>query len=184
MITFSNLMILIGLGGTASAQEAQMAPQAFPYTALEQLEGGALPQDTVEDKVVLYVNVASKCGFTPQYEGLQSLYETYKDRGFTIVGVPCNQFGGQEPGGSQEIASFCTMRYGVTFPLLVKQDVNGSERSPLYQYLVNSSVGGGKAIKWNFGKFLVNRSGEVVQRWGSMTKPMSSEVTSAIESAL
>ena len=109
MITFSNLMILIGLGGTASAQEAQMAPQAFPYTALEQLEGGALPQDTVEDKVVLYVNVASKCGFTPQYEGLQSLYETYKDRGFTIVGVPCNQFGGQEPGGSQEIASFCTM---------------------------------------------------------------------------
>lgn len=184
MITLSNLMILAGLSGQASAQEAQMAPHNFPYTALEQLEGGALPQDEVEGKVVLYVNVASKCGFTPQYEGLQSLYETYKDRGFTIVGVPCNQFGGQEPGGSQEIASFCTMRYGVTFPLLVKQDVNGSDRSPLYQYLVNSAVGEGKPIKWNFGKFLVGRDGEVIERWGSMVKPLSSQVTSAVEAAL
>lgn len=184
MITFSNFMILAGLSGQASAQEAHMAPQSFPYTALEQLEGGDLPQEAVDGKVVLYVNVASNCGFTPQYTGLQSLYESYKDRGFTIVGVPCNQFGGQEPGGSQEIASFCTMRYGVTFPLLAKQDVNGSNRSPLYQYLVNSSVGEGKPIKWNFGKFLVGRDGEVIQRWGSMTKPMSAEVTSAIESAL
>ena len=107
-----------------------------------------------------------------------------KTWGFTIVGVPCNQFGSQEPGGSQEIANFCTMRYGVTFPLLAKQDVNGNDRSPLYRYLINSSVGEGKPIKWNFGKFLVGRDGEVIQRWGSMTKPLSTEVTSAVERAL
>ena len=110
----------------------------IPYEALEQLEGGPLERGTIEDKVVLVVNVASKCGYTPQYEGLQTLYDRYKDRGFTVVGVPCNQFGGQEPGGSEEIASFCKMRYGVSFPLLVKQDVNGSDRSPFYQFLVHS----------------------------------------------
>jgi len=183
-MTLKTLAILLGFGGIASAQEAAMAPTSIPYEALEQLEGGVLERATVEGKVVLVVNVASKCGYTPQYEGLQTLYENYKERGFTVVGVPCNQFGRQEPGGSEEIASFCTMRYGVTFPLLVKQDVNGSDRSPFYRFLVNSSVGEGKPIKWNFGKFLLNREGEVIARWGSMTKPLSSKITEAIEGAL
>ena len=178
------LAMLVGCGGGVNAQEAAMAPKSIPYEALEQLEGGPLERDTLEGKVVLVVNVASKCGYTPQYEGLQTLYDRYKDRGFTVVGVPCNQFGGQEPGGSEEIASFCKMRYGVTFPLLVKQDVNGSDRSPFYQFLIHSEAGGGKSIKWNFSKFLLNREGDVVARWGSMTKPLSDKITEAIEEAL
>jgi glutathione peroxidase len=161
-----------------------MAPKSIPYESLIQNDGQPMPAETLQGKVVLFVNVASKCGFTPQYDGLQALYESYKDQGFTIVGSPCNQFGGQEPGGAEEIASFCRLNFGVDFPLLEKQDVNGDDRSPLYQFLVNSDVGGGKAIKWNFGKFLVDRNGTVIGRWGSMTKPQSKKLVGAVEGAL
>lgn len=178
------LLTFLGLGTAASAQEAAMAPTSIPFESLIQNDGSPMLAETLQGKVVLFVNVASKCGFTPQYDGLQSLHDTYKDQGFTIVGTPCNQFGGQEPGGAEEIASFCRLNFGVDFPLLEKQDVNGEARSPLYQFLVNSDAGGGKDIKWNFGKFLVGRDGQVIERWGSMTKPQSKKLVGAVEGAL
>ena len=126
----------------------------------------------------------SRCGYTSQYTGLQALYERYKDQGLVVVGVPCNQFMGQEPGTAKEIASFCKMRYGVTFPLLEKQNVNGNKRSALYQSLVNSDVGGGAKVGWNFEKFLVDRTGTVVARFNSGTKPGDVALVSKIESLL
>jgi glutathione peroxidase len=123
-------------------------------------------------KVLLIVNVASKCGFTPQYKGLQELYETYKDKGLEILAFPCNQFLGQEPGTNEEIKEFCERNYGVTFPLFAKIDVNGPNAHPLYQYLTKEAPGFlTGAIKWNFTKFLVDREGNVVKRFAPATKP-------------
>ncbi len=126
-------------------------------------------------QVMLIVNVASKCGFTPQYAGLEELYRRYKDRGFVVLGFPCNQFLWQEPGTADEIRSFCTTKYNVTFPLFAKIDVNGSNTHPLYRYLKQAAPGslGTTSIKWNFTKFLVDRQGNVVGRYGSSTKPES-----------
>ena len=151
---------------------------------LTKLDGSKMEASVLEDKAILFVNVASKCGYTSQYEGLQALYEKYKDRGFVVVGVPCNQFGGQEPGSSEEIQTFCKANYGVTFPLLEKQDVNGKRRSDLYKELVSSEKGGGKSIRWNFEKFLVDQNGNVVGRYGSGTKPNSKELQADIETIL
>lgn len=127
----------------------------------------------LDGKVVLVVNVASKCGFTPQYEGLEQLYKTYKDQGFTVLGFPSNQFAGQEPGSNDEIQQFCQLNYGVSFPVLGKIDVNGDEADPVYKYLKSNKPGlfGLTRIKWNFEKFLVNKKGEVVHRYASVTKP-------------
>ena len=124
-------------------------------------------------KVLLVVNTASKCGFTPQYDGLEKLYETYKDRGFEILGFPCNQFGGQEPGDADEIAQFCKVNFGVTFPLMKKVDVNGDDASPLFDWMKKEAPGvlGSKAIKWNFTKFLIDREGHVVNRFAPTDKP-------------
>jgi glutathione peroxidase len=124
-------------------------------------------------KVLLVVNVASKCGFTPQYEGLEALQRKYGDRGFTVVGFPCNQFGAQEPGNAEEIASFCKLTYDVSFPLMGKIDVNGPKAAPIYRKLKSDAPGllGSEAIKWNFTKFLVDRSGKVVKRYAPQTKP-------------
>lgn len=124
-------------------------------------------------KVLLVVNTASKCGFTPQYDGLEKLYETYKDRGFEVLGFPCNQFGGQEPGNADEIAEFCKVNFGVTFPLMQKVDVNGSAASPLFDWMKAEAPGvlGTKAIKWNFTKFLIDREGHVVRRYGPSDAP-------------
>jgi glutathione peroxidase len=124
-------------------------------------------------KTLLIVNVASACGYTPQYAGLEALYRKYKDRGVEVLGFPCNQFGGQEPGTADEIASFCSTRYDVTFPLFAKIDVNGPHAHPLYEHLKSEKPGalGTKGIKWNFSKFLVNARGEVVERYGSSTTP-------------
>jgi glutathione peroxidase len=127
-------------------------------------------------KTVLIVNVASKCGFTPQYAGLEELYRKYKDRGFEILAFPCNQFGAQEPGDAEEIANFCTLTYDVSFPLFAKIDVNGADADPLYQHLRKEKRGLiGDAIKWNFTKFLVNAEGEVVKRYAPTTKPYQIE---------
>ena len=127
-------------------------------------------------KTVLIVNVASKCGFTPQYAGLEELYRKYKDRGFEILAFPCNQFGAQEPGDAEEIANFCTLTYDVSFPLFAKIDVNGADAVPLYQHLRKEKRGLiGDAIKWNFTKFLVNADGEVVKRYAPTTKPYQIE---------
>ena len=159
-------------------------PTALSALTLTRLDGTPFPLEEVSGKVVLFVNVASRCGLTPQYEGLVKLHDQYKDRGFAVVGAPCNQFLGQEPGTAEEIASFCSATYGVDFPLLAKQDVNGAERSPLYQWLVGSEKGGGSDIAWNFEKFLVGRDGTVVARFSPKVTPESPEVVKAIEAAL
>jgi glutathione peroxidase len=124
-------------------------------------------------KVLLIVNTASKCGFTPQYQELQELYDQYRDQGFAVLGFPCNQFGQQEPGTEDEIAQFCQLNYGVTFPMFAKVDVNGANAHPLFDYLTDKAPGvfGTKAIKWNFTKFLVDRNGHVIERFAPKTKP-------------
>ncbi|MCS6901084.1 MAG: glutathione peroxidase [Myxococcales bacterium] len=159
-------------------------PNSVAEISLRKLDGSPMPIDDFKEKVVLFVNVASRCGLTPQYEQLVEIYHRYRDRGFLVVGVPCNQFLGQEPGSPEEIATFCSSTYGVDFPLLEKQDVNGAHRSPLYQWLIGSQVGGGSDISWNFEKFLVNRQGEVIQRFSPRVKPDAPEVLQAIEAAL
>ena len=135
-------------------------------------------------KVLLIVNVASQCGFTPQYEGLEALQRQYGERGFTVVGFPCNQFGTQEPGDAEEIASFCKLNYDVSFPLMGKIDVNGDNAAPLYRHLKDEAPGllGSKGIKWNFTKFLVDRSGKVAKRYPPQAKP--EDLAKDIESLL
>lgn len=137
-----------------------------------------------EGKVVLVVNTASKCGFTPQYKGLEALYQKYKDKGLEILGFPCNQFGKQEPGSSEEIGGFCERNFGVTFPLFAKVEVNGDNAHPLFNHLKQQAPGvfGTESIKWNFTKFLVGRDGKVVKRFAPKDKPESLE--SAIEALL
>ena len=126
-------------------------------------------------KVLLVANTASKCGFTPQYDGLEALYQRFKDRDFEVLAFPCNQFGAQEPGSADEIAEFCKVNYGVSFPLMAKVDVNGPDASPLFDWLKSEKKGlmGSTSIKWNFTKFLIDRSGKVVKRYGPQDKPES-----------
>ncbi|CAR30260.1 Glutathione peroxidase [Lachancea thermotolerans] len=135
--------------------------------------GKPFPFKQLEGKVVLIVNVASKCGFTPQYEELQELYKRYHDKGFEIIGFPCNQFGHQESGTDEEIGQFCKLNYGVTFPVMKKVHVNGDNADPVYEYLKNEKAGmlGFKGIKWNFEKFLIDKHGNVYERYSSLTKP-------------
>jgi glutathione peroxidase len=137
------------------------------------LDGTAVRLADYAGKVVLVVNTASQCGFTPQFEGLEKLYESYKDRGLVVLGFPSNQFGEQEPGSSAEIGAFCQKNYGVTFPMFEKIDVNGDAAHPLYKWLKQSAPGvlGSERIKWNFTKFLVDRSGQVKARYAPVTKP-------------
>ncbi|MBD2653915.1 glutathione peroxidase [Synechocystis sp. FACHB-383] len=148
--------------------------------SLTTLDGTPLAPEVIDNKVVLFVNVASKCGLTPQYSGLVALDQAYGDQGLVIIGVPCNQFGAQEPGSPEEIKEFTKTKYDVDFTLLEKQDVNGPNRSPLYQFL----VGDGEDIGWNFGKFLIGRDGQVVARFDPQTKPDDSSLKAAIEKAL
>ncbi|MGI8756431.1 MAG: glutathione peroxidase [Acidimicrobiales bacterium] len=150
------------------------------------LDGGDADLHEYEDKVALMVNVASKCGLTPQYTGLEKLQETYGDRGFSVLGFPCNQFGGQEPGTAGEIESFCSTTYGVTFPMFEKVDVNGADRHPLYAELTETPDAEGTAgdIQWNFEKFLVAPGGKVLARIRPQTEPDSAEVVGLIESNL
>jgi glutathione peroxidase len=135
-------------------------------------------------KVLLIVNTASQCGFTPQYKGLEALYQTYRDRGFLVLGFPCNQFGAQEPGEEPQIAQFCERNYGVTFPLFAKVDVNGETAHPLFRHLTAAKKGllGSEAIKWNFTKFLVGRDGTVIERYAPTTRP--EDIAADIEKAL
>jgi glutathione peroxidase len=137
-------------------------------------------------KVMLLVNVASQCGYTPQYEGLQALYTRYKDQGLVVAGFPANNFGSQEPGTNEEIGAFCRSKYGVTFPMFSKISVAGGDKAPLYQFLTdkNANPKTGGEIQWNFTKFLVDRNGRVIQRFEPPVEPLSGELTSAIEAAL
>jgi len=147
-------------------------------------DGGDTDLSAYDGQVLLIVNTASKCGFTPQYAGLEELYRAHKDQGFAVLGFPCNQFGAQEPGDATEIANFCSLTYDVTFPVFAKIDVNGGDAAPLFEYLKKEAPGllGSKAIKWNFTKFLVDRSGKVVDRYAPTTAPK--DIEGAIEKLL
>ena len=159
---------------------------AITDNTIASLTGEPLDLKQFAGKATLIVNVASRCGLTPQYAGLEELQERYKDRGFTVLGVPCNQFAGQEPGTPDEIATFCSTTYGVTFPLTEKVDVNGPERHPLYQELTRTEDADGEAgdVKWNFEKFLVSPQGEVVARFRPTVTPDAPELVAAIEAVL
>ncbi len=150
------------------------------------LQGGPADLAQYRGKAVLIVNVASKCGLTPQYAGLEKLHEQYAARGFTVLGVPCNQFMGQEPGTSQEIAQFCSATYGVTFPMTEKADVNGEGRHPLYERLVGTADAEGHTgdVRWNFEKFLLAPDGRVAGRFSPQTEPDAPELVAAVEQAL
>lgn len=152
----------------------------FTATAID---GQATDLSAFQGKVVLVVNTASQCGFTPQYQGLQQLHDTYAERGFTVLGFPCDQFGGQEPGEDAEIAGFCERNFGVTFPLFSKVEVNGDGAHPIYQWLRDQKGGlMGSKIKWNFTKFLVGKDGQVIDRYAPTTKP--EKISGDIEKAL
>lgn len=160
------------------------ASSIYDFT-LPSIDGKPAPLANYKGKVVLLINVASRCGFTPQYVALEALYEKYKDRGFVILGFPANNFGGQEPGTNEEIKKFCSSKYSVTFPLYAKVSVKGSDETPLYRYLTgnaNPAIAGD--IEWNFTKFLVDRDGKPVKRFEPATTPDSPEVISAIEKLL
>ena len=150
------------------------------------IDGSEQSLDAYKGKVLLVVNVASQCGLTPHYAGLQELYENYGNRGLAVLGFPCNQFGGQEPGTEGEIKTFCETRFGVTFPMFAKIDVNGANRDPLYAYLTSQPTQpeGPGDIGWNFAKFLVDRDGKVIARFSPPTTPVSEEVVSAVEKLL
>lgn len=151
---------------------------------LKDIDGQDATLKAYAGKVLLIVNVASKCGFTPQYTALEAQYEKYKDQGLVVVGFPCNQFGSQEPGTSTDIKQFCSGKYHVTFPLFAKIDVNGANRSPLYDLLAGEGSPFPGPIKWNFTKFLISRDGKILQRFASNIKPDSAEVDQAIGGAL
>ena len=144
---------------------------------VQKITGDKARLGSYENQVMLIVNTASKCGFTPQYEGLEALYKKYKDQGLVVLGFPCNQFGRQEPGSESDIEEFCQLNYGVSFPMFTKIDVNGDDADPLFKYLKSSQKGllGSEKIKWNFTKFLVNRDGKVIARFASTVKPENLE---------
>jgi glutathione peroxidase len=154
--------------------------------AVRTLDGGPASLRDYEGKVLLVVNVASACGLTPQYAGLERLHEKFDERGFAVLGFPCNQFGEQEPGTAEEIETFCSSTYGITFPLFEKADVNGDNRQPLYDVLTPLADAEGVSgdIRWNFEKFLVDRSGEPVRRFSPLVEPESDEILDAVESLL
>lgn len=154
--------------------------------SIARLDGQPFDLESLRGKAVLVVNVASKCGLTPQYTGLEELQHTYSARGFTVLGVPCNQFGGQEPGTAEEISTFCSATYGVTFPITEKVDVNGQRKHPLFTELETSADANGDAgdIQWNFEKFLLSSTGEVVRRFRPTVAPDAEELVAALEAVL
>jgi glutathione peroxidase len=173
-------LVLI-MGATLMAAEKSV----YDFT-LNSIDGQSAPLAAYKGKVVLLVNVASRCGYTPQYTALESLYEKYKDQGFTVVGIPANNFGAQEPGSNQEIKTFCSSKYHVTFPMMSKVSVKGDDKTPLYQFLTDKSANPrtGGEIEWNFTKFLIGPDGRVLARFEPAVTPDSAEVTAAIEKAL
>ncbi len=175
------ILVLCVACATLSAQTKSI----YDFT-MKSIDGQPVSLSSYSGKVVLLVNVASKCGFTPQYAGLQALYEKYKDRGLVIVGIPANNFMQQEPGTNEEIKKFCSNKYNVTFPMMAKVSVLGDDKAPLYAYLTDKATDAQFAgdIKWNFTKFLFDRSGKPVARFEPATTPDSPEVTAAIEAAL
>jgi glutathione peroxidase len=181
MRKFSLVLVLVA----AVISMAATTKSIYNFT-LRSIDGQSVPLRSYHGKVLMVVNVASRCGFTPQYAGLESLYEKYKDRGFVIVGVPANNFGGQEPGTNEEIKKFCSTKYNVSFPMMSKVSVLGPDKAPLYAFLTDNSINPkiGGDIKWNFTKFLFDRKGKPVVRFDPAVTPDSPQVVAAIEQAL
>ena len=179
---FFGLMLSLGLIAAVPAHAAAKVPAVLNFK-MKSLDGKDVSLSKYQGKVVLIVNVASRCGLTPQYEALQKLHETYKDKGFVILGFPCNQFGKQEPGSALQIKQFCTSNYGVTFDMFSKIDVNGSDATPLYKFLTSKQTDPDHAgrIRWNFEKFLISKEGKIVERFAPAVKPDTPQVTAAIE---
>jgi glutathione peroxidase len=179
MKTFFVLLVLVGTVLMATEKSI------YDFT-LNSIEGQPTSLSAFKGKTMLLVNVASRCGFTPQYSALEAIYEKYKDQGLVIVGIPANNFGSQEPGTNQEIKKFCTAKYHVTFPMMAKVSVKGADMTPLYQFLTDKKIhpGTGGEIGWNFTKFLIGPDGKVLARFDSEVKPDSPEVIAAIEKAL
>ena len=167
-----------------SMQMSLFAADSVHSIAVKDIDGKETTLKDYKGKVLLVVNVASKCGLTPQYKALEALHQKYKDQGFSVLAFPCNQFGGQEPGSNKQIKEFCAAEYQVTFPLFDKIDVNGSNRHPLYVALAGKDSPFPGDIKWNFGKFLIGRNGQILQRFEPKTAPDAPEVKAAIEAAL
>src|SRR5579872_2394790 len=174
------------LGAVLLMSALAFAASSVHEFTLDSLKGDATPLATFKGKVMLVVNVASQCGYTYQYEGLQALYAKYKDQGLVVAGFPANNFGGQEPGSNAEIGAFCKSKFGVTFPMFSKISVAGKDKAPLYQFLTDKTANPktGGEIPWNFTKYLVDRDGKVLARFDAATEPMSKELTSALEAAL
>jgi glutathione peroxidase len=179
MIKVLGCILLLGASVMAADKNV------YEFT-LNSIDGQAAPLAAYKGKVVMLVNVASRCGFTPQYSALETIYEKYKDRGFVIIGIPANNFGEQEPGSNQEIKTFCTSKYQVSFPMMSKVSVKGGDKDPLYQFLTDKSANPqtGGDIKWNFTKFLIGPDGRVITRFAPDVTPDSPQVTAAIEKAL
>lgn len=175
----------IPLGMLGLLAVAAMGASVHDFT-MKAIDGKAVSLNQFKGQVMLVVNVASQCGFTPQYEGLEKLYETYKSQGFVITGFPANNFGEQEPGTDAEIQTFCKSKYGVTFPMFSKISVAGGDKAPLYRFLTDTAAHPktGGEIQWNFTKFLVDRDGKVIQRFEPSVEPLSKEVIAAVEAAL
>lgn len=179
------LVLLFIFSGIVVAQnQGESMKDSINDIVVEDMNGKDVQLSDYAGKVLLIVNVASKCGYTKQYSGLQELYEKYKDQGFEILGFPCNDFGGQEPGTNEEIKEFCSMNFGVNFKLFNKIKVLGDEKSPLYERLTNNSVTEKSDINWNFEKFLITRSGKIAARFPSKAEPMSDEMIKAVEREL
>jgi glutathione peroxidase-family protein len=179
------LLILVAGAIILLSGGAAMSQSLYDFT-MNDIDGKPVPLGEFEGKVALVVNVASKCGFTPQYKGLEELYGRYRDRGFVVLGFPANNFFFQEPGTDAEIKQFCSLKYDVTFPMFSKISVKGRGMAPLYKWLTAQKTApeGPGAISWNFNKFLVNRSGRAVSRFGSKTVPLSDELIRAVETLL
>lgn len=165
-------------------QEIEQMNDNIKDISVKDINGNEISLSSYEGKVLLIVNVASFCGYTPQYEGLEEIYQTYKNKGFEILAFPCNQFGQQEPGTNEEIQNFCSTKYSVTFKLFDKIEVNGENRSPLYERLTNCSAIEQGDVKWNFEKFLIAKDGSIVKRFRSKVEPTSEMISSAIETEL
>lgn len=180
--------LIILLSTQISAKINSKTPEETSNNILDltvkDINGKEIKLSNYKGKVLLIVNVASKCGYTPQYEGLEKIYENYKNKGFEILAFPCNDFGAQEPGTNEEIKEFCSTKYNVTFPLFDKIKVIGKEKSPLYERLINSKNVEQGDVKWNFEKFLIDKNGDIVARFRSKVKPESDEIISAIEKEL
>lgn len=180
----SIVYVLDSNGGSSAAMKPKVK-SIYEINALD-IDGNNVNLGKYKDQVILFVNTASKCGYTPQYKGLQAIYDKYKNRGFVILGFPSNNFGGQEPGTNKEIKEFCTLKYKVTFPMFAKIAVKGADKHPLYEYLTSKETNPefGGEITWNFNKFLANHRGEIIARFSSKETPESKEVTSSIEKAI